>query len=419
MSSYHKLILCCSVFFSFTLSSWSQSLQPDSILSRNDALKVFIDCNCDLNYIRQEIPYVNYVRDFREAEVYVLVTNQSTGGGGNKYTYSYQGLSKFQGMNDTLLFNTYPGETSSIIREGQVNILKMGLMRYIAHTPLRKEIEISHNESLRAEEVIDKWNNWVIDLQTSPRFNAEESYKTVNLFNSINISKITPDIKLELDLDHYFNRQRYIEEEEENTYIRQSQSADILFVRSLGEHWSAGLQWRMGGSTQANFNMYQQIMPAVEYDLYPYSEATHRQLRVLYSAGYYYTNYIDSTIFNLTSEHRFMHEIRVAYRVQEKWGSVNLSLTGSNYLHDFSKNRIEIDGFIRIRILKGLSFSLGAEAAYINDRLNQRKGELTEAERLLRLKQQATNFEIGTSLGIYYTFGSIYSNVVNPRFNRY
>ena len=63
--------------------------------------------------------------------------------------------------------------------------------------------------------------------------------------------------------------------------------------------------------------------------------------------------------------------------------------------------------------------SVNGEAAYINDRLNQRKGELTEAERLLRLKQQATSFEVGASLSINYTFGSIYSNVVNPRFNRY
>jgi len=130
-------------------------------------------------------------------------------------------------------------------------------------------------------------------------------------------------------------------------------------------------------------------------------------------------NYIDTTIYNLTNEHRFKQILRIGYQVQEKWGSINLSLSGSNYFHDFSKNSIEVDGFIRIRLFKGLSMSVNGEAAYINDRLNQRKGELTEAERLLRLKQQATSFEVGASLSINYTFGSIYSNVVNPRFNRY
>ena len=402
-----------------SITGFAQTQLDTSAISRTGALKVFMDCRCDINYIRQEIPFINYVRDVAIAQVYILVTNQNTASGGNQYTFSFQGLAEFKGINDTLVLTTLPDETSAMIREGQVNVLKIGLMRYIAHTPMRKEIDIRYTEGLQTEEVIDKWNNWVIDLQTSPRFNSEESYSTLNLFNSINISKVTPDIKLEIDFDHSYNKQKYKEDEEENTYIRQSEAVDILFVRSLGEHWSAGLTWGLGGSTQANYSSNHEVMPAIEYDLYPYSKATHKQLRFLYSAGYQGSNYIDTTIYNLTNEHRFKQILRIGYQVQEKWGSINLSLSGSNYFHDFSKNSIEVDGFIRIRLFKGLSMSVNGEAAYINDRLNQRKGELTEAERLLRLKQQATSFEVGASLSINYTFGSIYSNVVNPRFNRY
>jgi hypothetical protein len=102
--------------------------------------------------------------------------------------------------------------------------------------------------------------------------------------------------------------------------------------------------------------------------------------------------------------------------VQEAWGSVNVSLSASNYFHDWSKNRVELNGFVRLRILKGLSLSLNGEVGYINNQLNLRKGNLTEAERLLRLKQQATNYSLGGSVGLTYTFGSIYNNVVNPRF---
>ena len=419
MDKFFKGILFCVLAFCFTYSAFGQITEDEVKFSRNGAVKIFMDCRCDINYIRKEIPFVNYVRDVNEAQVYVLLTTQNTASGGNQYTFSFQGLKEFKGMNDTLVYVSNPDETSAIVREGQVNVLKMGLMRYIAHTPMRKEIEIRHNEGLRAEEVVDKWNNWVFDLQTSPRFSAEESYRALNLFNSFNISKITPEIKLEIDLDQSFNRQKYIEDGEKNTYIRQSESVDILFVKSLGAHWSAGLRWDLRASTQANYNINHEIMPAIEYDLYPYDEATHRQLRTLYSIGYQYSNYIDTSIYDLTKEYRFRHELRIGYRVQEKWGSVNISLSGSSYLHDFSKNSLEIDGFVRIRVLKGLSISVYGEAGYINDRLNQRKGLLTEAERLLRLKQQATNFEIGTSISINYTFGSIYNNVVNPRFNRY
>jgi len=261
-----------------SLTGFTQTQQDASVISRTGALKVFMDCRCDINFIRQEIPFINYVRDVAIAQVYIRVTNQNTASGGNEYTFSFEGLAEFKGVNDTLVLTTLPDETSAMIREGQVNVLKIGLMRYIAHTPMRKEIDIRYTEGLQSEEVIDKWNNWVIDLQTSPRFNSEESYSTLNLFNSINISKVTPDIKLEIDFDHSYNKQKYKEDEEENTYIRQSEAVDILFVRSLGEHWSAGLTWGLGGSTQANYSSNHEVMPAIEYDLYPYSKATHKQL---------------------------------------------------------------------------------------------------------------------------------------------
>lgn len=390
----------------------------DSTSTRRGAVNVFLEGRFDMNYTREQIPYVNYVRDVHEAHIYIRETRQDVGGGGNQYTYSFEGLGEFEGMNDTLVYTSNPDLTSSIIREKRTNMLKMGLMRFVARTPYNNEVDIRAVGNFKADELIDKWNYWVFELRTSPRFNAEETYRSLNLFNSVSISKITPDIKLDIDLFQSYNRQKFISDDENTTYIRRGESVNLLFVKSLGEHWSAGMRWNLSGSTQSNYNLKHQFMPAIEYDLFPYSESTHKQLRILYSAGYEFSNYIDTTILNQVSEHRFKHDLSLAYQVQEKWGSINLSLKGSNYLHDFSKNSIELNGYVRIRIVKGLSFSLNGEAGYINDRLNQRKGAVTEAERLLRLKQQATSFEVGGSLSINYTFGSIYNNVVNPRFGR-
>ncbi|MEP6508918.1 MAG: hypothetical protein ABJC63_11885, partial [Gemmatimonadales bacterium] len=45
-------------------------------------LRVFLDCHtsgCDFDYLRTEIPYVDYVRDRSDASLHVLVTTQSTG----------------------------------------------------------------------------------------------------------------------------------------------------------------------------------------------------------------------------------------------------------------------------------------------------------------------------------------------------
>lgn len=157
-------------------------------------------------------------------------------------------------------------------------------------------------------------------------------------------------------------------------------------------------------------------MPAIEYDLFPYADATHRQLRFQYSAGVQFSRYNDTTMFNVMKETVYRESIRIAYRVQEKWGNINLSFNVSNYLHDFSKNQVGLDGSVRIRIIKGLSIELEGEVGYINDRLNLSKGELSDAERLLRLKQQASKYELRGEIRLTYVFGSIYNNVVNPRF---
>ena len=393
-----------------------QPIRQDSL--RKNAAKVFIDCRgCDMNFTRQEIPWVNYVRDVKEAEVYVLVTSQRTGSGGDMFTYTFKGMNRFRGMNDTLILTSNPDETSTEIRYKRTNLLKAGLIRYASKTPLIHEIEISHNHEMEQEEIIDKWNYWVFELQTSPRFNAEESYRSIQIRNSINISKVTPDIKLEIEADQSYNRQRFIDGDEDTTYVRSSRQLDNLFVKSLGEHWSAGLRWDISSSTSQNYVFNNMFLPSVEYDLFPYSEASHRQLRFLYSIGYQYSQYIDTTIYNKTNEHLFLQQLRIAYQIQDKWGSVNLSLSGSNYLHDFSKSMLQLGASVRVRIIKGLSLSLNGGAAYINDQMNLAKGELSEADRLLRLKEQATSFSIHGGLSLTYTFGSIYNNIVNPRFS--
>ena len=68
------------------------------------------------------------------------------------------------------------------------------------------------------------------------------------------------------------------------------------------------------------------IAPALEYNVFPYEESTHRQLRFLYGIGPSFRMYTDSTIYDEIQENLWMHQLQVAYQVQEKWGSINLSL---------------------------------------------------------------------------------------------
>lgn len=238
------ILFCCN------WSAFSQPVPEEKDTERKNALNLFLDCRtCDMNYTREEIPYVNYVRDVKEAQVFVLVTQQSAGSGGNQYTYTFAGQGSFAGMNDTLEYTTNPNQTSSEIRDMRTKLLKLGLMRFVARTPLASEIEISHNIELKQEEVVDNWNYWVFRLSSSPRYTAEETRKTLNLMNSLEISRVTPELKFEMEIDQSINRRRFISEFLDTTYIKNGSQVNLLLVKSLGDHWSAGIKWDNSSST--------------------------------------------------------------------------------------------------------------------------------------------------------------------------
>jgi hypothetical protein len=421
-----KLIFIHSILLFLIIYSepgFGQKISVEADTTRSSAVKIFLDCQeCDMNYIRQEIPYINYVRDVHEAQVYILETNQDAGSGGTQFTFTFQGQGEFKGMNDTLIFTSSPDQTNTIIREKRTRMLKMGLMRYVARTPLLNEIEIIHNSELEQEEVTDRWNDWVFELSTEPQYESEEAIKRLELRNSINISKITPDIKLEIEMDQFYFSEKFIENvntdsANSSTYITSEKYMNTLLVKSLGDHWSAGLKWNLGSSTRENYSFRSNIFPSIEYDIFPYSEATHRQLRILYGAGYQINNYIDTTIFGKIQENLAIQMLNIAFQVQKKWGSVNLALNGSNYFNDFSKNRLELFSSVNIRIFKGLSVRINGGVAHINDQLNLKQGDISESERLLQLRELATKYRVEGGIEITYTFGSIYNNIVNPRFS--
>lgn len=71
----------------------AQEKESISDTLRKDAVKIFLDCqSCDMNYTRQQINFVNFVRDVKEAQVFILITQQNAGSGGTQYTFIYYSL---------------------------------------------------------------------------------------------------------------------------------------------------------------------------------------------------------------------------------------------------------------------------------------------------------------------------------------
>ena len=153
-----KSIISIVLIMTF-FSAFSQENAPSIDTLRKDALNVFMETS---DYIRKEIPYVNYVRDIKDAGVYIISTFQHTGSGGGEHTYFLVGQHNNAGMRDTISFVTSPDETQDEIRIKEVNTLKMGLMRYVAKTPLSKYMKISFTEPLSETVSSDKWDSWVL-----------------------------------------------------------------------------------------------------------------------------------------------------------------------------------------------------------------------------------------------------------------
>jgi hypothetical protein len=70
------------VFLLFSIPVFSQETTTQSDTLRKDALNIFMQEASD--YIRKEIPYVNYVRDIHDAGVYIIRASQRTGSGGDE-----------------------------------------------------------------------------------------------------------------------------------------------------------------------------------------------------------------------------------------------------------------------------------------------------------------------------------------------
>jgi hypothetical protein len=393
-------------------------LETKSDSLRKDALPVFMEAN---DFIRREIPYVNYVRDIKDAAVYILSTHQRTGSGGNEYTYFLVGQNQNAGMRDTLTFITSPDATYEEVRQKEVSLLKMGLMRYIAKTPLAQYVQINFSEPISPTVSTDKWDSWVFKASLSGWFNGQSTYTSNNLYSSLSANRITEDWKVNVRARYSYGIEKFQITDDEGleetlTSETNSKSLSALVVKSISDHWSYGGSVYYGSSTYNNLDRSVSIMPGIEYDIFPYSQSTRKQLRILYSVGYNYFNYIDTTVFDKTTEGHAQHSINIAYAVIQKWGTIDLSSEYSNYLYDWSKNNVSLYGNFSLRVLKGLSLNFSGGASVLHDQLGLAKSGATTEEILLKKKELATQFQYWGSFGVTYTFGSLYNNVVNPRF---
>jgi hypothetical protein len=102
--------------------------------------------------------------------------------------------------------------------------------------------------------------------------------------------------------------------------------------------------------------------------------------------------------------------------LRQPWGTASGSVDFSQYLTNPGKYSISAFGGTNIRLFKGFSFNIFTELSRPRDQIYLAKGEATTEEILVRQRQLATNYQYFFNFGISYSFGSIFNNIVNPRF---
>ena len=405
------------IFLILVSNSYSQEEALDIEELKKGAPKVFIDCNrCDIDYIRTEITFVNYVWDRKEADVHILITIQETGSGGREYTIAFIGQKDFVNLQNTLDFFSNRTETQDEIRRGLVQTLKLGLGPYIARSPIAAGVTIHLNQEVKATDVEDTWNFWVFNTSFRGRLSGEEQRNSTTLSGNFSANRVTPASKLRMGLNIYYDKDNYDVDEERTTSISESESFDGLYVKSISEHWSVGAWLSISSSTYRNIEVAYTLHPAIEYNFFSYSVSTRRQLRALYKIGYGSYRYREETIFDKTSEDLFNESLSITLELNEPWGTAKFSLQGSHYFHDLNKNMFRVSGDLSFRIFKGLSMDIDANYSSTRNQLSLPKGEATLEEILLRRRELSSGYRFNTSIGLSYRFGSVFSNVVNPRF---
>ncbi len=413
----------------FALAAQEPLASPARAAGEN--LRVFVDnCPCSLDYLRTEISYIDYVRDRADADVHLLFGQQSTGSGGTAYTMFFIGLRSFAGTTDTLVYNAEPSATEDNVRQGLVRYMKMGLMRYIARTSAAERIRISLAPAVSGAAtrgpVNDPWNYWVFRTSLGGGGNGEKSRSSFRTNGSLSATRTTEKWKVRIASNGNYSQNKVTAYFKSPTsgvdtstiyrsYFR-SASANGLLVRSLGSHFSAGVTSSASTSSFANQDLFFRIAPALEYSIFPYKESTRRLLTVNYSLGYNALDYKEETAYFKTAEQVLDHQLQVAYEVTQPWGSAFASVSGQQYLHDIGLYAASAFGHASVRLFKGFSLNFFGSASTIYNQISIERVGATEADVLLNRRQQITPYRISGNVSLSYTFGSIFNNIVNPRF---
>ncbi len=391
-------------------------------------LRVFLDCSvCDFDFLRTEIKYVDYVRDRKDADVHVLVTTERNSSGGEDFLIEYIGLGRFQGQTRALRQASAGTDTSDERRRGFARTFGLGLVPFLFGSQTLERLHLAYDVPIEEQNVPptsasaaqDPWNLWIYRAGLSVNLEGERANTGSGVRGNFSANRTTDVWKLSFGGNGDYNQDTFtLSDGRTINSLSRSWIVRTLGVRSLGSnHWAAAARASIGASSFENRDLAIRSAAGIEYSFFPYSESTRRSLFAQYTLGINKLVYDQVTVFDKLQEIVYDQNFQATLALRQPWGSTRVSVEGASYLHDLALHRMEVEGRLDVRLFRGFSLNVNGNASRVRDQLYLPKGAATDEEILLRLRRLQTGYRYALSVGFNYQFGSIFNNVVNPRFD--
>ncbi len=402
---------------------------PDVLVAQSQSRlhpipNVYLDCNnCDVTFIRSNITFVNYVRDQGDATIYLLIQDQRTAGGGREFTLIFSDINVAASRTDTLTYISSSTESSDERRRGLNRFIKIGLVPFVTNTVAVQALDIFYeppSDALRDdEEIVDPWNNWVFDVSLRSNMWGQQGEFNFGLFSGLEAERTTHTWKLRARTQGEIRR-RNVEITDRTLRVNRDWGSYWgMAAYSLSDHFSLGMYSGVSFNRVNNIAMSAYVAPGIEYNFFPYDEFQSRRFIIQYQVIPNFRNYFNTTVFLKDSEFLMSHDLSTRLRYDQRWGRMDIQVSGRHYFHDSSIYRIQFNPALNVRITRGLSISMSGNYQIIRDQLSLQlpsNVDPNDPASIIAGVQRPTSYSYSFSFGFSYTFGSIYNNIVNPRF---
>src|SRR5690606_33763554 len=150
------------------------------------------------------------------ADVYVLVTSLETGGGGESYRVTFDGLRRFEGDSTEIRFAADRDMTDAEERDLLTERLAQGLVRYAVQTDAASRVRVTSADTPDEDEgeapvgrPRDPWNFWVFSASLNAELDGESREQSREFELSLDAERITESLKVELRVEGTYDEQEF------------------------------------------------------------------------------------------------------------------------------------------------------------------------------------------------------------------